>query len=96
MAAYLLANVEVQNPEAYREYVTRNTPLVEQFGGRFVVRGGKAEVLEGDWETHRLVLIEFPDGEAVRAWYNSPEYQAIAPIRRENSVAHVLAIIEGA
>ncbi len=96
MSAYLLANVDVSNPEAYREYVRQNTAIVQQYGGKFVVRGGKIEMLEGEWETHRVVLIEFPDGEALRAWYNSPEYQAIRPIRLENTRSGVLAILESA
>jgi uncharacterized protein (DUF1330 family) len=96
MSAYVLANVDISDPEAYKEYVQRNTPLVAQHGGRFVVRGGKVEMLEGQWETHRVVLIEFPDGDAARAWYHSPEYQAILPIRHRNTRAGVLAIIESA
>ncbi len=96
MAAYLIANVEVTNPEDYREYVTRNTAIVQRFGGRFVVRGGKAEVLEGEWTTYRVVVIEFPDGDTARAWYNSPEYQEAAQIRRKNARTHLLAIVESA
>ncbi len=94
MSAYLLANVDVSDPEAYREYVQRNSAVVQQYGGRFVVRGGKVEVLEGEWTTHRVVLIEFPDGAALRAWYNSPEYQAIKPIRQRNTRSGMLAVIE--
>jgi uncharacterized protein (DUF1330 family) len=96
MPAYLLANVDVSNAEGYKEYVERNTPLVQNHGGRFVVRGGHVEVLEGEWVTHRVVLIEFPNGDAARAWYNSPEYQAIAPIRQRNTRSGLLAIIESA
>jgi uncharacterized protein (DUF1330 family) len=96
MSAYLLANVDVSDPEAYKEYAELNTALVQKHGGRFVVRGGKVEVLEGDWTTHRVVLIEFPDGESARAWYNDPEYQAIKPIRRRNSRSGMLAFIESA
>lgn len=96
MSAYLLANVDVSDPEAYKEYVERNTPLVQQHGGRFVVRGGRVEVLEGEWTTHRVVLIEFPSGAAAREWYNSPEYQAIQAIRQRNTRSGVLAILESA
>ncbi len=96
MPAYLLANVDVSDPEAYKEYVERNTPLVQNHGGRFVVRGGRVEVLEGEWMTHRVVLIEFANGDAARAWYSSPEYQAIAPIRLRNTRSGLIAIIESA
>ncbi len=96
MSAYLLANVDVSNPEAYQEYVRRNTAIVQQYGGRFVVRGAKVQMLEGEWETHRVVLMEFPDGDAARAWYNSPEYRAILPLRHENIRSGTLAILESA
>jgi uncharacterized protein (DUF1330 family) len=96
MSAYLLANVDVSDAEAYKVYVERNTPLVQNHGGRFVVRGGRVDVLEGEWATHRVVLIEFPSGDAARAWYNSPEYQAIAPIRQRSTRSGLLAIIESA
>jgi uncharacterized protein (DUF1330 family) len=96
MSAYVLANVDVSEPEGYKEYVKHNTALVAQFGGHFAVRGGQVEVLEGEWDTHRVVLIEFPTGDAARAWYHSPEYQAIVPIRHQNTRSGVLAIIESA
>ncbi len=96
MSAYLLANVEVENEEAYREYMRRNTEIVRQHGGKFVVRGGTVTMLEGTWTAYRVVLIEFPDGAALRAWYSSPEYQEIVRIRQANARTHVLAIIEGA
>ncbi len=96
MAAYVIANVEVTNPEDYREYLLRNTDLVNRFGGHFVVRGGKVEVLEGEWTTYRVVVIEFPDGAAARAWYNSPDYQEAAEIRRTNARTYTLAIVESA
>ncbi len=96
MSAYLLANVDVSNPEAYQEYIRQNSAVVQQYGGKFVVRGAKVDVLEGEWEAHRVVLIEFPDGDAVRAWYNSPEYRAIRRIRQENTRSGMLAILESA
>jgi uncharacterized protein (DUF1330 family) len=96
MTAYVFADIEVHNPQEYQEYVQSNSPMVQQHGGRFVARGGSVTVLEGDWTTHRMVLIEFPSVEAARAWYDSPEYQAIAPVRRRHARTHLLAILEGA
>jgi uncharacterized protein (DUF1330 family) len=95
MTAYLIANVEIENREAYQEYVRRNTAIVAQHGGRFVARGGKCTVLEGAWTAHRVVLIEFPDAEAAHAWYQSAEYQEILPIRHKNAKSHLIAIIDG-
>jgi uncharacterized protein (DUF1330 family) len=95
MAAYVLVDVEVQNPEAYAEY-TRDVPAtLEPFGGRFLVRGGAVETLEGDWQPRRAVLIEFPTVERAKAWHDSPAYVAILPIRVQNARTNFLAVLEG-
>jgi len=80
--AYLLANVRVTNPEAYAEYSRQVPATVAAHGGRFLVRGGPGEVVEGEFSLQRLVIIEFPDRDRLRAWYDSPEYQAIYPSGR--------------
>jgi uncharacterized protein (DUF1330 family) len=96
MTAFVLADVDIQSPADYQEYVRRNTAIVQQHGGRFVVRGGKYEVLEGDTALHRLVLIEFPNAEAAHAWYDSPEYQEVRTIRQRHARTHLLAIVDAA
>ena len=63
--------------------------------GRFVVRGGDYETREGTWQPQRIVILEFPDIATARAWYDSPEYQAILPIRQANSHCNFLTIVEG-
>ncbi len=93
MAAFLIANVEVESPAEYQEYVSRNTAVVQQYGGRFVVRGGQLDLLEGEFDAHRLVLIEFESAEAAHAWYSSLEYQAIKPIRQKYAHTHLLGIL---
>ncbi|MBJ7601756.1 MAG: DUF1330 domain-containing protein [Candidatus Dormibacteraeota bacterium] len=87
MPAYLLANVRVTYPEAYAEYSRKVPATVAAHGGRFLVRGGPGEVVEGEFSLQRLVIIEFPDRDRLRAWYDSPEYQAILPIRHANGVS---------
>jgi uncharacterized protein (DUF1330 family) len=82
MPAYLIADTHVTNPERYEEYKRQVAPLIERFGGRYVARGGHFEVLEGDWEPHRLVVLEFPDLPSLRLWYHSPEYAPIKAIRQ--------------
>ncbi len=96
MTAYVVAHVEVLDPEGYRAYPQLNTPLVERFGGHFVARGGQVEKFEGDAGPYRLVVIEFPSMDAARAWYHSPEYQEIARIRQAHAHTHLLALVEGA
>ena len=95
MPAFIIAEVEITNPSGYEEYRPLAGASVAQYGGRFVVRGGKAERLEGEGGSPRLVVIEFPDAEAARRWYNSPEYQKALPIRLANSHGEVF-IVEGA
>ena len=73
MSAYVIVDVDVKNPEGYAEYRQLSGPSVEQYDGRFIVRGGAVETAEGDWRPTRLVVIEFPSMEQIRTWYNSPE-----------------------
>lgn len=95
MAAYVIVSVDVTAPEAYREY-TRQTPgTVEQYGGRWVVRGGAYETLEGAWDPKRIVVIEFSSAEQAKTWYYSPEYQAIAPLRHQHARTEFLTVVEG-
>jgi uncharacterized protein (DUF1330 family) len=96
MPAYVIAAVsEAHDPEALEEYRRRNTEAVAAHGGRFVVRGGAIERLEGDWSPLRVVVIEFDDMEAARGWYASADYQAAIPIRQGASTTHLL-LVEGA
>lgn len=96
MAAYVIADVEVRNPESYATDYSRHVrATVDRYGGRFVVRGGTTEVVEGDWKPARLVVIEFESMERARAWYTSTEYQAILPARHENARSNII-MVEGA
>ena len=86
MSAYAVVNVReiVECPEM-TEYRARVQATLDLHGGRFLVRGGVLEVREGEWQPERLVVIEFPSIEHARAWYDSPEYQAIVGLRTQNS-----------
>ena len=96
MPAYVIADVrDVWDTEALQEYRRRNTDAVAAHGGRFVVRGGEHELLEGDWDTRRLVVMEFPDMAAARAWWTSEQYEAIKPIRRGASTTNII-LVDGA
>jgi uncharacterized protein (DUF1330 family) len=95
VAAYLIADITVIDPVEYEEYRRMVPPTLGAYGGEFVVRGGKHEVLEGEWQPNRLVVIRFDSVERAKAWHNSPEYRPALAIRhrtaRTNSV-----IVEGA
>ena len=95
MPAYFVAEVEVTNPSGYEPYRALAGASIAQYGGRFVARGGKTELLEGSMEPQRVVIIEFTDVAAAKRWYNSPEYQRALPIRLANSKARAF-IVEGA
>ena len=94
MPAYVIATVEVKDPVRYEDYKTLVPPSIAAFGGRFVARGGKTDVLEGDWNPKRLVIIEFPNAERARQWYDSPEYAAARALRQATSTGS-LVLIEG-
>ncbi|HVL76732.1 MAG TPA: DUF1330 domain-containing protein [Noviherbaspirillum sp.] len=97
--AYVVAEIQVTNPQEYEGYRTLSTAAAAQYGGQFVVRGGAREQLEGEDPQHnggwRTVIIEFPSLEQARTWYHSPEYTKAREIRQANSVGR-LFLIEGA
>jgi len=91
---YIIGHIKVTNSDSYPEYVRRDTPILESFGAKFVVRGGQGEVLEGT-AGDRHVVIEFPSYEAALTAYNDPEYQEVAEIRRA-SADSIIVVVEGA
>lgn len=94
MTAYAVAHLRsVDFNEEIAEYLTEIDETLRAYDGRFLVHGTDPQVLEGEWPGH-LVLIEFPDLERARAWYESPAYQAILPLRTENSVGAAI-LVEG-
>ena len=95
MPAYLIADVDVQDPEGYARYRELSSASVARHGGRWVVRGGEHETLEGDWDPGRLVVIEFDDADAARAWWNSEDYREAAAVRQAASVGRFV-LVEGA
>ncbi|MCY3994878.1 MAG: DUF1330 domain-containing protein [Rhodobacter sp.] len=93
-SGYIIAHIRLTDPEGYREYVRRDTPVLEGRGGRFLVRGGRSEVVEGD-SGDRHVVIEFPSYEEAVAAYRDPEYQEVAEIRRRCAESTII-VVEGA
>ncbi|MGY9046113.1 hypothetical protein P775_25460 [Puniceibacterium antarcticum] len=86
---YIIGHVTVNDAEAYQEYIRRDTPIFESFGGRFLVRGGESETPEGETQ-ERHVVIEFPDFEAAKRAYNDPAYQEVAEIRRKSATSTII------
>lgn len=94
MAGYIISNVEVFNNDAYGEYGKLAPDAIKKYGGEFLTRGGAAEVLEGGWQAHRVVLIRFESVDQAKAMYNSPEYQA-AKEKREGAADFNMMVVEG-
>ena len=92
MAAYLIADVQVHDPETFSQYSPGVAATLEPYGGRFLARGGAAEIVEGDYEPHRVVVIEFPDMDALKSWHDSDAYQAIIGIRHRSATTSVIAV----
>ena len=95
MAAYVIADIEVKDPAGYDEYRKLAAPSIEKYGGRYLVRGGKLEKLEGKWNPARLVVIEFASVEQAKRWYASEEYRQAKAIRARTAVSD-LVIVGGA
>jgi uncharacterized protein (DUF1330 family) len=95
MPAYVIATVtEARDLDKLIEYRERNTHAVAAHGGRFIARGGRHEILEGDYRPVRVVIIEFPDLDAARGWYESDEYAPLRELRQSASDTDIL-VVEG-
>jgi uncharacterized protein (DUF1330 family) len=94
VSAYLIYDVDIHDPAPYGEFMEKVKPVAESLGGKYLVRGGAHEVLEGEWNPSRLVLFEFPDMEAARRVFTSDEYAPLKELRRTCSTGHVV-IVEG-
>ncbi len=94
MSAYLIARVDVTHWEHYKEYMRHTPRVISHFGGRFIARGGEMITVEGEPETRRVVVIEFPSFQKAKAFYESPEYKSIVHFRDGAAVAQFI-IVDG-
>jgi uncharacterized protein (DUF1330 family) len=92
MPAYLIVETDIQDPEQYEQYKAASPGAVAAGGGRFVARGGELAVLEGDWNPTRLVVLEFDDLDAIKRFYDSPEYQAAKALREGAATLRMVAV----
>ena len=92
MSGFVIANIDVKDPEAYKEYVGKVVPTVQKFGGEYIIRAGEYKIVEGEWQNPRTVVIKFPNYEKALEWYDSEEYKPIKPIRMKNSVGNMIII----
>ena len=94
MAGYVIADVEVTNPELFAEYRGLVLRTVEMYGGRYLARGGETALIEGDRAPNRAVIIEFESAARAREWYDSPEYEPVKRMRLDSANSNVI-IVEG-
>jgi uncharacterized protein (DUF1330 family) len=94
MAAYIMVEIAIHDAETYERYKKLAPPSIAAYGGRYLVRGGAVEVLEGSWNPSRFVILEFPTAERARAWWNSPEY-APAKALRQTCTKTDMILMEG-
>lgn len=94
MAAYVIVEMEITDPVAIEDYRRLAGASVAAHGGRFIVRGGKLDFLEGGWQPERIVVLEFPDAARARAWWSSPDYAA-ARVVRNHAARTRMILVEG-
>jgi len=95
MAAYVIAEIDVIDPAAYEEYRRQVPGVIAKYGGKYLVRGGKVEPMEGGWSPKRLAVVEFPSMEQALKFYRSPEYAPLIKIRQKASKGKLI-LVEGA
>ena len=94
MSAYVIVDSHITNLEAMQEYIDKVGATLQPHGGQPIIAGTNIEAVEGDWKPSRLVVVAFPNMDAAKAWYNSPAYQEILPIRTANTDDKII-LVEG-
>ena len=92
MSAYVVVEVEVQDKDRYETYKRMVPPTLTPYGGRFIVRGGEAEALEGEWSPKRVVIMEFPSVERAKAWWGSEEYAEAKALRQATARSRMIVV----
>ena len=94
MSAYIIVQVEVTDPEGFARYRTMGPATLEAYGGKYIVRGGAMETLEGDWQPPRVVVIEFESVDQAKRWWDSDEYREARDLRQATSNTNMI-VVEG-
>jgi len=94
MAAYAILDFEMRDPSRMREYLEKVPAIIHKFGGRYLARGGKTEILEGGWEPNLIVVVEFPSTEDAKRFYNCEEYKEFKEARHKAGPSNLI-LVEG-
>jgi uncharacterized protein (DUF1330 family) len=92
MPAYVIVDIEVHDTEAYDQYRKLVGETLTRYGGKFIVRGGNIDVLEGDWKPKRIVVLEFETLARAREWYDSEEYRIPKQLRMKAATGNIIAV----
>ncbi len=92
MAGYIIGEVEVTDRTKYEEYIKVAPPTIVAYGGSYIVRAGKAENLEGDWDPKRIVVLEFDSFERAKEWWASEEYRDPKALRQSASISNIIVV----
>jgi uncharacterized protein (DUF1330 family) len=95
MAGYIIVELEITDPELFAKYRDLVPPIIEQYGGKYIVRGGDTEVIEGDWNPKRIVVLEFESVQRAKEFMNSDEYAPVKQMRFDSANSNAL-VVEGA
>jgi uncharacterized protein (DUF1330 family) len=93
--AYVIVEMHITDPERYKQYMAEAPAAVKAHGGEYVVRGGRHEVLEGDWNPHRVAMLRFPSYEQAKAWYDGEHYTRVRGLRRGTTEYFNMVVVEG-
>ncbi len=92
MSVYMIIEIEITDKNTYAEYVEKVPATVEEYGGRYIVRGGAVTPLTGDWRPERVIVLEFPSADEMQRWNSSPEYLELAPLRMRSTKTRAIAV----
>jgi uncharacterized protein (DUF1330 family) len=93
--AYVIVEMNISDPERYKQYMAQAPATVEAHGGEYVVRGGRLETLEGDWRPHRVAMLRFPSVEHAKGWYDGEQYRAVRAQRAGATEYFNMVLVEG-
>lgn len=92
MPVYAIFDIAVTDPERYEDYKKLAPPAIAAYGGKYLARGGQLDVLEGDWNPSRIVVLEFPTAEQAKAWIDSPEYREARALRHATATTNAILV----
>ncbi|HXD41415.1 MAG TPA: DUF1330 domain-containing protein [Ramlibacter sp.] len=93
--AYLIVEMNITNPDQYKQYMAQAPACVKAFGGEYLVRGGRNETMEGDWQPHRVAVIRFPSYEQAKAFYEDGPYREVRKLRLGATEYFNMVLVEG-